>query len=770
MTRLSRLSPFSRGIPLAPEEGWLCLGLVAVMAVSAAWSIDDAGWVLGRGELTNFLPWAALLGVLAGFIGSKVGWNRWLAHTIGATFAALIVPVLVGGVLADGGTSPGSRFDATAAATLNAWSDLIVNQLLATRETGHHLLILGLLSWATGQFAASAVFRHRRPLSAVVVIGAIIIGNMAGTVRDQLSYLILFTLASLFLLIRLHALDEQATWTRRRIGDPTAVRTLYLRGGTVFIIVAVVGSLALTATAKSAPLAGAWDDVKPALLDISAAIQRFLPAGGDNRGFGGVQFGASAVIGTVWGTNDAPALTIQRPPGDNRAYYWRAVAYDRFNFYGWEWTKPEARSPRAAGEEILTGTLDEPPKEGGKEINFTVTPLGDRNPWVFSPLAPVKIDRETQLLTLGEDGFFEAIEVKGHDPYVVTARVPLLGDDPPGALTKNLLRVAGNDYPDEVRARYLQVPPGTIEAEAQQVLDDVLAKVREDNPYDVAETLVRELQGPRFRYDTNVSDVDCGDDSAAECFAKSRRGFCQQYATLMTILLRAHDIPARYVQGYLPGSLTELTGVEEISNNRAHAWVEVYFPGHGWVIFDPTGGNVSQAEPLPAGRPVARPSATPFRSISPDDDAGPDGPNRRSPGVGGGTTTGPGGGGGVAGPFIVVSLILLVVVGGIAFLAWQRGPRGPTTPDGAYAGMTRLAARLGFAPRPTQTAYEYASALGDVLPNIRPELQTVATAKVEVAYGRRTLDDARIRALRESYRRLRVGLLRLLFRRLDRRR
>jgi hypothetical protein len=83
--------------------------------------------------------------------------------------------------------------------------------------------------------------------------------------------------------------------------------------------------------------------------------------------------------------------------------------------------------------------------------------------------------------------------------------------------------------------------------------------------------------------------------------------------------------------------------------------------------------------------------------------------------------------------------------------------------------MARLAARLGFGPRPTQTAYEYAAALGDVLPNIRPELHTVATAKVEVAYGRRTLDDERIRALRESYRRLRVGLLRLLFRRKERR-
>src|SRR4029079_19713184 len=82
----------------------------------------------------------------------------------------------------------------------------------------------------------------------------------------------------------------------------------------------------------------------------------------------------------------------------------------------------------------------------------------------------------------------------------------------------------------------------------------------------------------------------------------------------------------------------------------------------------------------------------------------------------------------------------------------------------------RLAARFGFGPRPTQTAYEYATALGEILPGIRPELQTVATAKVEVAYGGRILGDDRIQAIRASYAKLRVGLLRLLARRVARRR
>ncbi len=748
-------------IPFGPAEGWLSLALVAVMADTAARAIDDAGWVLGRGELTNFLPIAALLGVLAGFIGSKVGWNRWVANTIGAVFAALIVPILVGQVLHPTWT-PGAQFAATGAEVVKAWSDLIVDKQLATRATGHHLLVLGLLVWATGQFAASAVFRHRRPLSAVVVVGALVIGNMSATLRDQLGYLILFSLAALFLLIRLHALDEQATWTRRRIGDPTAVRTIYLRGGTIFILVAVLGSLVLTATARSAPLAGAWDDLKPALLDLSAAIQRYLPAGGDTRGVGGVQFGPTALISSVWNPDSSPAMTIRRTPGDDRPYYWRAVAYDHFNFFGWDWTGEPVTTPVPAGEDILGGTLDAPPEKGGVEVIFTVTPEGYRQPYAVSPLAPVKLDRDSELLSLGKDGFYEAIQVETHQPYILTARIPLLGDDAPGALTQNALRVAGQDYPDEIAARYLEVPEGSIEEAGTAVLTDVLAKTKNDNPYDVAANMVAELQGPRFTYNTNVTSVDCGDHSQAECFAISKQGFCQQYATLMTLLLRKHGIPARFVQGFLPGNLNKLTGVEQVSNSRAHAWVEAYFPGHGWVIFDPTGGNRSAAEPLPSGRPVAAPSATPFKSRNPDD-PGPEGPNRRSPGAVAGGTTNNGGGG--AGPFIIVALLLLGVVGGLAFVAWQRGPRGPTTPDGVYAGVTRLAGRLGFGPRPTQTAYEYATALGDVLPSIRPELQTVATAKVEVAYGRRTLDAERIRTLRETYRRLRVSMLRLLFRR-----
>ena len=92
-----------RRFPLAPAEGWTTLGLVLLLCLTLAWSIDDASWVVGPRGLTDYLPLAIVLGVAWGFVSAKVGWSRWLAHLLGATFAALLMPMIVGARLVEGG-------------------------------------------------------------------------------------------------------------------------------------------------------------------------------------------------------------------------------------------------------------------------------------------------------------------------------------------------------------------------------------------------------------------------------------------------------------------------------------------------------------------------------------------------------------------------------------------------------------------------------------------------------------------------------------------
>jgi transglutaminase-like putative cysteine protease len=755
----------------APDEGWSSLVLVALVVLVMALAIDDSAWVLGESRLTDFLAIAALGGVMAGFVGSKVGWSRWVAHAIGAAFAALLVPLFVGQLLAPG-TGLLAQYAATGDAAIRAWMDLVVLRLPATHVYGHHLLLFGLFCWGTAQFASTAVFRHHQPLGAVTVVGAVLIANMVPTQHNQLWFLVGFSVAALLLLARLHALDQQAIWTRRRIGDPTAIRAIYLRGGSVFVSVAVLGALTLTATARWSPLADAWDDLKPYLQDLGGAVERFLPTLEEARGIGGPRFGQEAIIRGAWTFSEGTALTVERPPGDDYPYYWRTVAFDEFIDVGWQWTGEDdvIRLPRGAGQEILEGSFDRVLAPGTKEVPFRITPEDLVSSWAVSPLTPWTVDRPSVLIGAGDEAFFQAIELPDRNPYTITARVPLRGAGD-GGLTGNKLRAAGQNYPPELEARYTQLTFDAVGPNAERILEDALlrlkAAAREVNPYDLAIALRTELRSSRFEHNRAVTDIqaECGDVSIAECFATYRQGYCRHFATLMAVLLRHQDIPARVVEGFLPGDLNEATGFESIPNKAAHAWVEVYFPGYGWYPFDPTGGDVARTRDLPAGPRVD--GASPSRFPSLPTDRGEDGPSR-SPGAAV-TQTPPDGNIGPGG-FVVITLLLLATVAIIGFTAWRRDRRRTVTPEGAWAGIGKLAAWFGFGPRPTETAYEYASALGEVLPEMRRDLEAVATARVEVAYGGRILGDDRLRAIRGAYAKLRVGLLRLVIRRRGRRR
>jgi hypothetical protein len=113
-----------------------------------------------------------------------------------------------------------------------------------------------------------------------------------------------------------------------------------------------------------------------------------------------------------------------------------------------------------------------------------------------------------------------------------------------------------------------------------------------------------------------------------------------------------------------------------------------------------------------------------------------------------------------------VIAVMAVIAGlvGLAVLAIMR--RVPTTePELAYRGVTRLATRLGYGPRPSQTAYEFAAGLGELVPVAQGDLALIATAKVEATYGRRNPEDKMRKSLGMAYRRVRLGLLRLILRR-----
>ena len=196
-----------RHLALAPAEGWSSVLLLALMVALVGWSIDDARWVLGSRTLTNFLPWAGMLGVAWGFAVAKTGGGRLLAYLGGAVLGAAYLTLVVGAQLAPG-ASIGGMFQATSDSVVGAYLDLVVRGRATTLEVGHFLLVLGIICWGAGQFAGYSAYAHRRPVAAVVLPGSLLLANIALTVQDQYALMVVYSIAALLFLVRFHVAEH----------------------------------------------------------------------------------------------------------------------------------------------------------------------------------------------------------------------------------------------------------------------------------------------------------------------------------------------------------------------------------------------------------------------------------------------------------------------------------------------------------------------------------------------------------------------------------
>lgn len=107
------------------------------------------------------------------------------------------------------------------------------------------------------------------------------------------------------------------------------------------------------------------------------------------------------------------------------------------------------------------------------------------------------------------------------------------------------------------------------------------------NRFDKAVTLNQHFTDPSngFTYDLRTAPAS-SENALTDFLFRGKRGYCEQFASAMAVLLRSVGIPSRVAVGFTPG---EREGNQRvITTEDAHAWVEAFFPGQGWVTFDPT--------------------------------------------------------------------------------------------------------------------------------------------------------------------------------------
>lgn len=146
--------------------------------------------------------------------------------------------------------------------------------------------------------------------------------------------------------------------------------------------------------------------------------------------------------------------------------------------------------------------------------------------------------------------------------------------------------------PDNIKKTYLQLPKELPER-VKKLAVAITSKAT--NRYDKAQAIVTYFQTNGFKYETqNVAVPKKGQDYVDQFLFDTKKGYCDNFSSSMVVLLRSVGVPARWVKGFSEGtyqdSPTQSTTRFVIKQSDAHSWVEVYFPGSGWVPFEPTLG------------------------------------------------------------------------------------------------------------------------------------------------------------------------------------
>ncbi|MXR21644.1 transglutaminase-like domain-containing protein [Halobacterium bonnevillei] len=345
----------------------------------------------------------------------------------------------------------------------------------------------------------------------------------------------------------------------------------------VCVLGLVVASTAAPALANQAPLGGLDSPPRPSdvpdFVRNLPGVEQFI---GDTDPRTDLEFGTSAfgaltpgdstdVGGAVSPEQQRDAKSAHFVAETSNSTYWRTGAYTTYTGSGW------------TRENVNRVQPPRPPHS--RPTHWASVTLRKTATNLPTPWRPVDLNLEcgeeipcNQELSLTPTSDIESSPpMKAGATYRVQSVEPV--DDP--AVLRDV-RVAGS----VVSTEYNTVETtDRVRELAAEVTSDA------DNRYDAAKAVESYLESEKTYSLTDVPEP--GETIADQFLFEQSAGYCEYFATTMTVMLRAQDVPARYVVGYQGG---ERVGPDRylVRGANAHAWVEVYFEDVGWVRFDPT--------------------------------------------------------------------------------------------------------------------------------------------------------------------------------------
>ncbi len=713
--------------------GMFALPIFVLLVLIYPLSLQQAEWV----RTADHFTWLALLGIFGGVLVGNSRMSTRRAVVLGGVLGA--IAIVVSTAMASEGSLLREKLVALAI-SVNNWLTQVLAGESATDPTVF-ILFLGATVWATAYVGTFALQRTGRPWDALVFVGFCLVVNVSMALTNLIADLVVFSLGSLVLLVRLNIVTLQERWQRYNIVPSGEMDWRLLRGGLTWALVLVIMAFATPRVGAAEVLGKAYNVFESPYHTVEAEWQRFFAGVSGPSRLRGVNFSESFRLGQSPNLSDRVVMTVDAPSG----HFWRAMTYDFYTGSSWRATETEKVDKVS------------PPVLGRERFDATFEPQVAQQSLLFAANEPVRVSIPAQFQT-GSDrtystGLRSVRSGQASEKYTVTSFVSVTD--------KAVLRRAATIYPDYIRKLYLQLP-----STLPQRVRDLARKVAgtEPNPYDMAETIESYLR-TTYRYAPQVRAPPPGRDPVDFFLFDLKEDFCEYFASAMVVMLREVGVPARVVEGYTTGTLDPLTGKYVVKELDAHAWVEVYFPSYGWIEFEPT---PSQAPFLRidsdlvggAGFPGDISQEPNDPDLAKDKDRAGLGQQDLVPGEDSGAS------GNAADRFDPIPLIALLVgmllVLLLGFARFQLRFRGQAPIDAAWGKARLLAQYAGYHPHPSQTPYEYAAMLGEAVPDAKGPIQDIALSRVNDRYtpaGATTEDTARALS---AWRRLARTLLALV--------
>ena len=710
--------------------------LASLLAALPAFSVVAAGW----SDRLEPIPWIAIAGVVVSALVHARVRRAPLAFFLLVAIGVIAVSILYASFLPM--TSPVERIEIFARRVFD-WLGAAFSGAAGT-DNLLFAYTMGLLAWSLGMIAGTATFRYLNAWWAIIPTGAALLLNLSYAPPELLPLVFIHLVASFMLLVTLNSARRVARWRTEAV-------EYGLHQGAGFAATSAAVALLILLVAWRLPtgqvnrgVASAWENVAGPWQALQTNFDRMFaslnPSPLSGRGLTVAQ--TMAPRGSFELGNEPVMRVSGREPA-----YWRAATYDRYT--GRVMAGSATTSIRLDRGQAIEGSLAN--DDGRRFTQYSVTVLAPSTSVIYAPDSPVNISVPTVYdyrADVKDFGILRPVApVREQQRYSVLASV--------SSASMAELRQAGTIYPAWTRS-YVQLPPGlpaAVQQEAWRIVGDAT------NAYDAASRIEQHLRG--FKYSTHVPVPPANRDWVSFLLFESKEGYCDYYATAMTVMLRAVGIPARVASGYVTGDWEPATQSYLVSENHAHTWTEVYFPGYGWITFEPSANR--QAPPR-LERPLTPVDPDELRSLFDNEDLERDFLDDEELDIGGtlalppqtAAQTGPS-------PLLIAAgiLLALLLVGGLALaVLWFYGISGLPAFARPYAQVVRLATWSGAGPRPGQTPYEFTEALARTVPPAGSSLRAVSDAYVAGTYGREQFDASAVARVRAAG----SEALRILFR------